>query len=38
MIAYRAGVPDTIQEGKTGMFINQPTVEQLVEALKLSTG
>ena len=35
MIAYRAGgFLDTIQEGKTGMFINQPTVEQLVEALK----
>ena len=35
VIAYRAGgFLDTIQEGKTGMFINQPTVEQLVEALK----
>ena len=35
VIAYRAGgFLDTIQEGKTGMFINQPPVEQLVEALK----
>ena len=35
VIAYRAGgFLDTIQERKTGMFINQPTVEQLVEALK----
>ena len=35
MIAYRAGgFLDTIQEGKTGMFINQRPWRQLVEALK----
>ena len=36
VIAYRAGgFLDTIQEGKTGVFIEQPTVEQLQAALEV---
>ncbi|MBF1673769.1 MAG: glycosyltransferase [Rothia mucilaginosa] len=36
VIAYRAGgFLDTIQEGKTGVFIDQPTVEQLQAALEV---